>query len=278
MKYYYINGKIIEVRHANIHVTDLAFLRGYGIFDFFKILSGKPLFIDKHINRFINSGKILGIELSLSITQLKEQIHKLLNANKSSNASVQMFLTGGYSIDGFTPTNPNFIILENKLSVNDPLLYLNGINLIKLKYQREMPEAKTTNYSNAIKMIKKMKQKNALDILYYNDKFITETARSNFFIIDHKDVIYTSIDNVLKGITRQKIIQLAKNYYNIKEKNITIEDLKKAKEAFITSTTKGIMPVVNVENDIIGKGVPGVITIHLMQLFKKFIKDYLRNR
>ena len=140
-----------------------------------------------------------------------------------------MFLTGGYSKDGFTPTTPNLILLEDELSVYDPKLYSKGINLIKSKYQREIPEAKTTNYLNAIRMLKEMKKKDALDILYYNDKFITETARSNFFIIGHDDVIHTSKDKVLKGITRQKVIQLAKNHYKVKEENIRMEDLNKKK-------------------------------------------------
>ncbi len=272
MKYYYINGNIVDAKKANIHVSDLAFLRGYGAFDFFRVLYGKPVFLEEHINRFINSGSLLDLDLPFSKDKFKEQIQKLLAANKLSNASVQMFLTGGYSEDGFSPTTPNLVMLEDKLPVYDPLLYSNGINLIKIKYQREIPEAKTTNYVNAIKLLKTMKKKDALDILYYNDQFITETARSNFFIIDHDDVIYTSKDNVLKGVTRHKIIQLAKNHYKIEEKNISLNDLKKAKEAFITSTTKGIMPVVNVADEMVGKGVPGIITIHLMELFKDFVQ------
>ena len=151
------------------------------------------------------------------------------------------------------------------------VLYSNGIKLITLKYQREIPEAKTTNYANVIKMLRAMRKENALDILYYNDKFITETSRSNFFIIDSDDLIYTSKDNVLKGVTRQKTIQLAKNYYKVKEKNISMEDVKKAKEVFITSTTKEIMPVVNIANNIVGKGTPGTITKHLMDLFEELL-------
>jgi branched-chain amino acid aminotransferase len=273
MQYYYINGKIIEAQNANIHISDLAFLRAYGAFDFFRVLSGKPVFLDDHISRFINSGKLLDLEISFSKEKLKEHIQNLLTANKLSSASVQMFLTGGYSKDGFTPTTPNLILLEDELSVYDPKLYSKGINLIKSKYQREIPEAKTTNYLNAIRMLKEMKKKDALDILYYNDKFITETARSNFFIIGHDDVIHTSKDKVLKGITRQKVIQLAKNHYKVKEENIRMEDLKKAKEAFITSTTKEIMPVINIENHIVGKGAPGTITKHLMDLFKEFVQS-----
>ena len=270
-KYYYINGKIINAENARIHVSDLAFLRGYGVFDFFRVLNYKPVFLDDHINRFIKSGSLLNLELPFSKEILKEQIQKLIDANKLNNASIQLFLTGGYAEDGFTPAQPNFIMREDELPNYDPVLYSNGIKLIKLKYQREIPETKITNYLNAIKMLKEMKKKDALDILYYNDNFITETSRANFFIIDHDDIIYTAKDNVLKGVTRQKIIQLAKNHYKVKEKNISIEDLNKAKEAFITSTTKEVMPVVNVDNNIVGKGIPGTITKHLMKLFKEFV-------
>lgn len=99
------NSKFIEYKDLNIHVSDLAFQRGFAIFDFFKVVKGKPIFLNEHLARFIHSAKELGLSLSISEEELEKLISQLLEKNDLPESGVKITLTGGYSKDAFLRRN-----------------------------------------------------------------------------------------------------------------------------------------------------------------------------
>ncbi len=277
INYYCVNGKIVKAENAKLKVTDLGLIRGYGIFDFLKVEKGIPLFIEPHMERFQNSAKEMELELSYSVEDLKNMVMKLIVKNDFKKGGMKIILTGGYSDDGYLPSkNTNLVILLSTFKVPTKKVYQEGIKLILHKHFREISTVKTTNYIVPIRLAKAIKAAKAKDVLYHWDGKVSESSRSNFFIVKKDNTIVTSTNFVLHGITRKRTLALAKAHYKIIEKDIALRELKNAKEAFVTSTTKGALPVVAVDDFKIGNGKPGKVSAHINELLQKQGKDYIK--
>ncbi len=277
--YFCVNGKIVLAKNAKLQVTDLGLLRGYGIFDFLKVESGIPLFIEDHMARFQNSAKEMGLKLAYSVEELKAFVMKLIAKNEFKNGGMKIILTGGYSADGYFPAEEsNMIILLTHFKVPAKKVFANGIKLMLHEHFRHTAIVKTTNYIEPIRLANELKKSNAVDFLYHWDGKISESSRSNFFIVKKdKKTIVTPVTHVLKGITRKRVLSLAKEHYKVIEKDITIRDLKNASEAFLSSTTKGTLPVVQIDDIQIGNGKPGKVSPHLNELLKKQAEEYKKS-
>lgn len=267
--YYFLNHSIIKASEANISVRDISILRGFGIFDFLRTQNGRPFLIDDYLDRFTNSAKLIGLSLHFSKSEIKSIVSDLLEKNQIEEAGIRLILTGGESSNAFLPTTPNFAILIEKLHWSSNEWFEKGIKLITYNYQREFSQIKTTNYLTAILLQDRIKSESAMDVLYCHNDEIREVTRSNFFLIKNGTII-TPNDHILFGITRKKVIEIAKLYYPLEERAIRKEEIEQADECFMTGTTKKITPVVNIDGTIIGNGQPGKITRHLMEMFEKF--------
>jgi len=276
VKYYSVNGKIVSVKNAKVQINDLGLLRGFGVFDFLKIEKGVPLFIEDHLKRFQKSAKYMGLKIRFKQEELKKLIFELIEKNKFQKGGMKLVLTGGYSENGYLPSSKtNLFILLNTFTPPTKEQYQKGVKLMLHDHVRELPEVKTTNYIVPIRLANKLKLVRALDVLYYKNGYISESSRSNFFIVKKNNTILTSDVGVLKGITRKRVMKLVKKHYKLKEGRMTVRDLKSAKEAFMTSTTKGVLPVVTIDNIIIGNGKPGIVTGHLNELLSLQNKKYI---
>jgi len=153
------------------------------------------------------------------------------------------------------------------LSERDPARFARGIHLITSRLQRETPEAKTSNYTSAIRALKEAARLGADDALFVNERgHVQEATRSNFFIF-HGDTLVTPGAEVLHGITRAVVLELARGRFAIEERPILLEELALADEAFTTSSSKEISPVVQIDEQMIGHGKPGPRTTELEQRF-----------
>lgn len=270
-----INGQIVNASEASLKVNDLAILRGYGIFDYFLVREGLPMFVDDYVNRFFNSARLMLLEMAITQNELKDQIHALIAANNMSNTGMRLVLTGGYADDGYTPVNPNLLILQHPMpkipSIDE------GVKILLHGYQRELPEAKTINYLTGIRMLGEMKEKGAVEILYHDYGTIREAVRSNFFLVTQDDKVVTPNEQILWGITRKNVLTVANQHFEVEERKVNVQELRFAKEAFITSTIKGVLPVVQVGEQIIGDGKVGEVSRKLAQLLEAYNKAYIES-
>jgi D-alanine transaminase/branched-chain amino acid aminotransferase len=270
---YYVNGEILPASNATLKINDLTLLRGYGIFDFFRTSGGKPFLMDNYLDRFSNSAALMDLKLPVGRDKIKEIVLELLDRNRFEESGIRMVLTGGYSEDGFTPGDPNFFILVEPIHFPDEKYYLHGIKLITYEHLREWSGVKSINYLTPIKIRKDIEQNKGYDVLYYFNGNILEVSRSNFFIIRDKTLV-TPEKNVLHGITRKTVLNLARDILTVEERDLSLKELTTASEAFITGTTKRVMPVTNIDDRIIGIGEPGPETKKLMEIFREFEKSY----
>ena len=274
---HYFNGKFVPKHEILFSIDDVGILRGYGIFDFFKVIGSVPLFIEDHLQRLVNSAGLLNFQLPLSIQELEEVIHELIRRNSFELSSIKIVLTGGNTEDGFTPGKPNLVILNNTFSNPDQRYYEEGISLMLHQYHRDFPEAKTTYYSRAVSLQKDWMSSGHLDVLYHDGVYISEVSRSNVFLIQG-DTLKTNADGVLNGVTRRNVIKCADGIFKVEIGPIRLQELLDADEAFITSTIKRVMPVVRLDDKIISNGKVGHKTKQLMAAFDEYIDQYVAKR
>jgi branched-chain amino acid aminotransferase len=262
----FLNHTFIDAAQASLLITDLSIQRGYGIFDFFKTVNGKPIFLDDHIERFYNSAEKMHLFVSQTSAELKDIITELMQRNNLPDSGIKMTLTGGYSDDAYIlPAAQNLIITQQPLTIPQGL-QSEGITLVTYSYQRQLSEMKTLDYSMAIWLQPFIKENKADDVLYQYNDLVKETPRANFFMVTNEGEIITVKNNILSGVIRKNIINLKDSGFQITVRDFTLEELYNASEAFITSTTKNILPVLKIDGKEIGNGKAGTITAQLSAL------------
>jgi branched-subunit amino acid aminotransferase/4-amino-4-deoxychorismate lyase len=197
-------------------------------------------------------------------------VQKLTLKNDHQNGYIKMICTGGYSPDGYTPPDE-----ANLLMFSFPFKNFGkkdadqGFNLIMSEYLRPNPLVKSTNYFNSVKNYPRMKEYDAVDVLYHYNGRLSECSRCNVFVV--KDgVICTPDSGMLEGITRHRVLEHMDKGYDIRIQPVGVHELFTADELFITSSTKGVMPVVNVEGRPINQGEVGPISKSLSEKLGEF--------
>jgi branched-chain amino acid aminotransferase len=273
---YYVNGEYVTSEQACLTLNDLGIVRGYGVFDFLRTYNGAPFRLREHVQRLQKSAELIGLSLPWSTEEIEAIAQDTLKRNNLPEANIRIVVTGGYSIDLITPLGqPSLMVLINPVSEYPVDYYERGIKVITVPMERFLPNAKTLNYISAIMALQQAKQQNAVEALYMNQaKQVWEGTTTNFFIFQGSKLI-TPSENILKGITRDVVLELAKNQFEIVKKPINYSDLNHCDGAFITSSTKEIMPVVQVDDIVIADGKIGENTQILMKLFNNYTKSLL---
>lgn len=249
----FVNDSFLPAAQASLLVTDLSIQRGYGIFDYFMTLEGRPIFLDDHLDRFFHSAAQLRLPVSRTREELTAIIAGLQRRNDIPDSGIRMTLTGGYSADGYTLSQPNLIITQKPLDTAITPICEPPIRLVTYPHCRQMPGTKTIDYLMAIWLQPYIRQHGANDVLYHLGGIVSECPRSNFFIVTADNTVVTPAKNILLGITRMKILEVAATRFRTEQRDVTLEDIRMAKEAFVASTTKHVLPVSHVDGHPIGK-------------------------
>lgn len=276
---FYINGKFLSESKACISVYDIGLLRSYAVFDFLRTYNFKPFYLKEHLQRLLNSAKIIGLKHNYTIKKLEKIVLETLNKNTHlKEANIRIILTGGISKDFITPSKPTLIVMITPIKNLPEILYKRGGKLITKIYERIDPQAKTVIYTDAIKFLMEAKKRKAIEVLLISkDKKILECTTSNFFAVKNGIVLTPPSKNILGGITRKIIIKICKkNDIPILEEEINYEDIKNFDEAFITASNKEVLPIVEIDDFKIGDMKVGKITRFLMEKFKELTINYGR--
>lgn len=264
------NGALIPEKEAQLATNDLAIVRGYGIFDYFKTVNGVTIFLEDNLYRFYRSAALMDLPVRYSRDELRNFIAALMQANNIPESGIKILLTGGYSSDGYSIAEPNLIISQHAITRN-----INqeqqGIRLLPFDYHRPFSQVKSIDYVMGIQALKIAKSQGADDVIYIQNELISECPRANFFLISPEGKLLTAGDDVLQGITRKKIIDLAREITEVEVRDISTSDLQCAQEAFISSTTKNITPVTSILGHRDFESGPGLITKQLQKLLERLV-------
>ncbi len=272
----YLNGEIIPLKDAKIGILDLGVLRGFGIYDGLTAFSGKPFRFKDHWERFQIAANILELTIPYTEDEVQDAMITIIAHNApGARANLRMVLTGGEAKGGLEtiPGRETLFITAEAAVPLPSALYERGGHLMSYEHQRLIPEIKTTNYITAVMLQKKRAATDAVEILYTNSGRVLECATSNVFVVKG-NTISTPDTNILKGVTRKMVLDLAQGAYPTGERSISTDEIFAADEVFITGSFKDIVPIVSIDGRIIGSGAPGTITRDMMKRFTEHTKTH----
>lgn len=281
----YINGKFYEKQDAKISVFDHGLLYGDGVFEGIRSYGRLVFKLKEHIERLYESAHSIMLRIPLNREAMIQAVLQTLRLNKLDNAYIRLLVTRGEGDLGLDPRKcagkATVIIIVDKIALYPEKLYKEGLLVVTVPTQRNLPEAlnpqiKSLNYLNNI--LAKIEANNAgcpeaimLDSLGY----VAECTGDNIFIVKHNH-LYTPPQcmGTLRGITRDTVLELAKkDKIAVHEHVLTRHELYISDECFLTGTAAEIIPVVKVDGRTIGTGKPGRLTLTLMKEFKKLTKS-----
>lgn len=271
---WYINGRWVHPNEGTISINDVAVLRGYSAFESFRTYNRRPFHLDEHLSRLYRSATLIELDIPYTRDHIINVIHEVIERNPYKHATVRILITGGETEDSILPTgNAVLAVLITQLAERDMARFVKGAKVITSRLQRVSPEAKTTNYIEAVRSLKEAVRRNAVDALFVNEQgHVLEGTRSNFFVF-HGDTLITPRAGVLIGVTRNTVLELAHGIFTIEERPISFAELASVDEAFITSSSKEITPVVQIDDIVIGNGKPGPHAYALEQRFIEMVEQ-----
>jgi branched-chain amino acid aminotransferase len=265
---WYVDGRWLHPNEATLSLNDVGVLRGYSAFEALRTYDRRPFHLHDHVERLYRSAALIELHLPYARKFIDDLVHEAIERNPYRHASIRLLVTGGESEDGVMPTDkPVLAVMITPLGERDMERFAKGVNLITSYLQRSIPEAKTSNYVAAIRALREANRRDATDALFVNEhEHVLEGTRSNFFVF-RGDMLVTPGVGVLLGVTRRVVLELAEGRFPIEERPIHLSELFEVDEAFITSSSKEITPVVRIDDVVIGVGRPGPRTYELEQRF-----------
>lgn len=270
---HYIDGQFVFDSEAQIPATDLAVLRGYGVFDYLRTYGGKPFHLEGHLARLQRSAALIGLELPHPLKEINRIVLETLGRNSHAESNVRMIVTGGDSDDNIMPRGDSrLVVMVTPFTPPPEAWYRDGVKVITERAERYIPEAKTLNYIPAIVALQKARSQGAIDAIYVDRaERALEGTTTNLFAF-FGDVLVTPNEGILCGITREVVLELASDLYEVQIRDLSAEELLRADEVFITSSNKQICPVRQIDDKVIGP--PGRHTQRLIEHLNEFVVSH----
>lgn len=260
-------GKVYPEEQAKISVFDVGFQRGVGVFETLRTYDGKLFKLEQHLNRLLESAQALGLDHPWSESELEERIITTLNKTDLEEVTARIILTGGEDQGLMKPEDPRLIITVKELHQYPESLYREGVKVVTVEGKRPFPDAKTLNYLLAFQSLRKARAQDAHEVVYCHRGKVLEGTTSNIFAVKDR-IIVTPDQEMLPGITRSVVVELAKQDYRVGQRELPLSALYSSDEVFLTSTHREILPVVEVNEHNIGEQ-PGAVTQELMKSFRE---------
>lgn len=257
-----INGKITDEKKACIPVTSDAFLFGFAVFETIRTYNKRVFRLKDHLARLYVSADILDLKPKWSFKKSYEAVVKALESSTYKNAKIRVILT-----------KKMLIITVENLKEKPKSYYSKGVKLVSYLGKRNTPRAKVLADSFCYLANRHAKSCGVYEALLVDPKkfYIRECAYANVFWVNSGE-LYATNKNILFGITRDTVVELAKMDNPCNFEGIKLKTLMNADEVFITQTTSGILPVVEIDGHKIGNGKPGKVTKKLMKQFNDLVR------
>lgn len=279
----YIDGEYLPEHQAKISVFDHVVLYGDGVYDTCCAWNGKVFKLDEHLDRLYESAHAVKIESPLSKEELKEVVLETVRRNELRDAYVKILLTRGV---GALPLLSPYDCTPSLIVFAKPYMRLVGEDAhqkgirAKLASVRRIPDqclpsqVKSINYQNHVLVRMEANEAGYDDgIELTTDGLVAEAPGYNVFVVKN-GALYTPKDNILVGITRQTVMEIAaEEGMPVHQTTVTTFDLFNADEVFFSSTAGGVFAVVEVDGRAIGGGEPGPVTALIRQKYHDLLES-----
>ncbi len=282
----WLDGRAVPGEDARVPVFDRGFLYGDSIYEVTRTVGGAPLFLAEHLDRLERSAR--GIEMELPppepIRQAVAETLAALLPGSAERAYLRIVVTrgaGDLDLDPAAADEPRLLVVAKPLKPPDVRLYDQGVRLALVPWRRNAPghvpaTVKSGNYLSSVMAVTAAKRAGAYEALLCDlDGYIAEGASSNFFWVRGGQVQTPPVSiGILSGITREVVLRVAAAAgIPVGEGMLHPAELGTVEEAFLTSSVRGVVPVVQVDQVAIAGGRPGPLTRRIMTAYGERIGE-----
>lgn len=282
-----VNGHLVDAAHAVVSVFDHGFLYGEGVYETMRTYNGRVFLLERHLARLRSSAERIRLSEPLTQAELIQRIETTIGAAVAAGHGeprpdwyVRILLTRGVGELTYDPAacpTPSVIIIVKPHVAPDAEVVARGVNVALVGIVRNHPESvnpiiKSNNLLNNALAMQEAFRRGAYEGVMRNYKGeLSECTQSNLFIVKDGEVLTPPLEaGLLAGVTRGFILEMgAEIGIRAREATLRDADLLGADEAFFTSSTRELMPIVRVDDRVIGSGRPGPLTRRLLDLFRQ---------
>jgi D-alanine transaminase len=271
----YVNGEYLPEEEAKVSVFDRGFLFADGVYEVTSVLGGKLIDFDGHAKRLKRSLSELEMKAPVETEELLEIHRELVTRNGIDDGLIYLQVTRGAADRDFAypseDTEPTMVLFtQAKPGLAESPVAQRGIKVISIEDQRwGRRDIKTVQllYPSMGKMM--AKAAGCDDAWMVEDGHVTEGTSNNAYIVKGNTIVTRQLGTeILHGITRVAVLRFAREaQMRVEERPFTIDEAKEADEAFITSASSFVMPVVEIDGTTIGEGTPGALTARLREVY-----------
>ena len=277
MRTVYVNGEYLPEDQAKVSIFDRGFLMADGVYEVTSVLDGKLIAFDGHAERLTRSMNELDMRAPATTEELLEIHRELVRLNEIEDGLIYLQVTRGsdgdrdFAFPDPETTAPSLVLFtQSKPGLADNPAARDGIRVISIEDIRwGRRDIKTVQllYPSMGKMM--AKKAGVEDAWMVEDGYVTEGTSNNAYIVkDGKIVTRETSSDILHGITRKAVLELAREaQMQVEERNFTIEEAQQADEAFVTSASAFVTPVVEIDGAKIGGGAPGKLAPRLREIY-----------
>jgi len=278
-----VNGRITDEREAVVPVFDHGFLYGEGVYETLRTYNGRPFLLDRHLRRLRTSAGMIALRVPLTDDEFDARIATTAEAAAgrfgAADWYIRILLTRGVGDLGYDPAAcpaPSVVVIVRPFEPPPPEAYDEGVTVALVSVMRNHPGAlnpliKSNNLLNNVLAMQEAVTRGAFEGVMRNHRGeLAECTTANIFIVRKQVVMTPPLDaGLLAGITREFLFEVAaEEGIAARDAILTDTDLFEADEAFLTSTTRELVPIVRVDDEVIGDGKPGPVTRALLAAFR----------
>jgi D-alanine transaminase len=273
MRTVYVNGEYLPENEAKVSIFDRGFLMGDGVYEVTSVLDGKLLEYEGHGKRLERSLRELEMGKPKDFDNLLEIHRTLVTRNNIDQGMVYLQITRGAADRDFVypkDVEPTLVLFTQAKQLLDTEASKKGMSVIfadDIRWGRRDIKTVQLLYPSMCKMM--AKAAGADDAWLVEDGFVTEGSSNNAYIVKGNKIITRGLSHdILHGITRASLLKYAAEaQMEIEERNFTPDEARGADEAFISSASTFVMPVVKVDGSVIGDGTPGAVSTRLREIY-----------
>lgn len=273
----YVNGQYTPLREAAVHIEDRGYQFADGVYEVCLVVGGRLWDLDGHLARWARSLAALSIEPPLSDRALRIVISKLLDRNRLKDALVYMQATRGVARRNhpfpLQAVAPSIVMTARYFDLRkSDAMAVTGVRVITapdIRWGRA--DIKSISLLPNVLAKEAARREGAVEAWLVRDGRITEGAASNAWIVSSSGALITHPlgNEILGGITRQTLLECARELQiRVDERPFSMEEAHTAREAFLTSATNIVMPVVQIDGRAVGNGKPGEVSLRLREAYK----------
>jgi branched-chain amino acid aminotransferase len=272
-----IDGEIFSADDARVSIFDHGFLYGDSIYEAFRTYRTRPILLDRNFARLERAAHNIGLVLPWPPHRLRTEIHRTIDhARNPGESLVRVIVTRG--VGGMTPdpvdcAHPSVIVIVLPLSAPAQSDYRDGIavTISSLKRDTHIASIKTGNLIHQVLGAQEARAKGAMEAIFLTAAgHVSDGTRSNIYFVAAGEVVTPSGESgIVEGITRSLVFEVARTLgIRVREECFAPDRLRTAEEVFITSTTRGILPVSRIDGVPVGDRRVGPVTRRLMDGFE----------